>query len=163
MIVVMPFLFGACVVRKAVFSMIATKRMSALAGLSPTAQTFSQNIAQLKEESEKVRFHDLTFGVMLIVFPRNTSTKTGQSYSTKSQSRHATSSRNRTTCPSLRRIATRRSSRRWRPSRYEFMRVLGREFVFGIAGLSYRPNRSSTIVWELIAPRWSRERAEDER
>ncbi|KAI1792742.1 Pkinase-domain-containing protein [Ganoderma leucocontextum] len=39
--------------RKAVFSMIATKRMSTLAGLSPTAQTFGQNIAQLKEESEK--------------------------------------------------------------------------------------------------------------
>ncbi|KAI0816914.1 Pkinase-domain-containing protein [Trametes gibbosa] len=39
--------------RKAVFSMIATKRMSSLAGLSPTAQTFGQNIAQLKEESEK--------------------------------------------------------------------------------------------------------------
>ncbi|KAI0634541.1 Pkinase-domain-containing protein [Trametes polyzona] len=39
--------------RKAVFSMIATKRMSSLAGLSPTAQSFGQNIAQLKEESEK--------------------------------------------------------------------------------------------------------------
>ena len=39
--------------RKAVFSMIATKRMSVLAGLSPTAQTFGHNIAQLKEESEK--------------------------------------------------------------------------------------------------------------
>lgn len=40
-------------VRKAVFSMIATKRMSSLAGLSPTAQRFGQNIAELKEESEK--------------------------------------------------------------------------------------------------------------
>ncbi|PIL28908.1 transporter [Ganoderma sinense ZZ0214-1] len=39
--------------RKAVFSMIATKRMSTLAGLSPTAQHFGHNIAQLKEESEK--------------------------------------------------------------------------------------------------------------
>ena len=39
--------------RKAVFSMIATKRMSTLAGLSPTAQNFGHNIAQLKEESEK--------------------------------------------------------------------------------------------------------------
>ncbi|OJT03669.1 Calcium/calmodulin-dependent protein kinase type I [Trametes pubescens] len=39
--------------RKAVFSMIATKRMSSLAGLSPTAQRFGQNIAELKEESEK--------------------------------------------------------------------------------------------------------------
>ena len=39
--------------RKAVFSMIATKRMSVLAGLSPTAQNFGHDIAQLKEESEK--------------------------------------------------------------------------------------------------------------
>ncbi|EJF59860.1 Pkinase-domain-containing protein [Dichomitus squalens LYAD-421 SS1] len=39
--------------RKAVFSMIATKRMSLLAGLSPTAQTLSEHIAQFKEESEK--------------------------------------------------------------------------------------------------------------
>ncbi|KAH9903202.1 Pkinase-domain-containing protein [Cubamyces lactineus] len=39
--------------RKAVFSMIATRRMSSLAGLSPTAQSFGANIAQLKEESEK--------------------------------------------------------------------------------------------------------------
>ena len=33
--------------------MIATRRMSSLAGLSPTAQSFGANIAQLKEESEK--------------------------------------------------------------------------------------------------------------
>ncbi|OSC99315.1 Pkinase-domain-containing protein [Trametes coccinea BRFM310] len=39
--------------RKAVFSMIATKRMSSLAGLSPTAQKFGHNIAELKAESEK--------------------------------------------------------------------------------------------------------------
>ena len=42
--------------------MIATRRMSSLAGLSPTAQSFGANIAQLKEESEKehvdeVRLH----------------------------------------------------------------------------------------------------------
>ncbi|KAI0752543.1 Pkinase-domain-containing protein [Daedaleopsis nitida] len=39
--------------RKAVFSMIATKRLSTLAGFSPGAQTLSANIAQFKEESEK--------------------------------------------------------------------------------------------------------------
>ena len=39
--------------RKAVFSMIATKRLTLLAGLSPTAQALSEHIAQFKEESEK--------------------------------------------------------------------------------------------------------------
>ncbi|CDO77740.1 hypothetical protein BN946_scf184993.g3 [Trametes cinnabarina] len=39
--------------RKAVFSMIATKRMSSLAALSPTAQKFGHNIAELKAESEQ--------------------------------------------------------------------------------------------------------------
>ncbi|KAI0708507.1 Pkinase-domain-containing protein [Earliella scabrosa] len=39
--------------RKAVFSMIATKRMSTLAGSSPTMQGFGRDIAQYKEESEK--------------------------------------------------------------------------------------------------------------
>ena len=40
-------------VRKAVFSMIATKRMSTLVGLSPTTQSLGHNIQQYKEESEK--------------------------------------------------------------------------------------------------------------
>ena len=40
-------------VRKAVFSMIATKRLSTLAGFSPSAQALGANIAQFKEESEK--------------------------------------------------------------------------------------------------------------
>jgi hypothetical protein len=43
-------------VRKAVFSMLAMKRMSLLAGtLSPAAQNLGHNIAQYKAESEKVR------------------------------------------------------------------------------------------------------------
>ena len=33
--------------------MIATKRLTLLAGLSPTAQALSEHIAQFKEESEK--------------------------------------------------------------------------------------------------------------
>ena len=42
--------------RKAVFSMMAMKRMSTLAaGLSPGARALGQDIAQYKEESEKVR------------------------------------------------------------------------------------------------------------
>ena len=42
--------------RKAVFSMMAMKRMSILASqLSPQAQKLGDNIAQYKEESEKVR------------------------------------------------------------------------------------------------------------
>ena len=40
-------------VRKAVFSMIATKRMSTLAGFSPRAQALGADIQQFKEESEK--------------------------------------------------------------------------------------------------------------
>lgn len=40
-------------VRKAVFSMIATKRLSTLAGFSPNAQALGANIQQFKEESEK--------------------------------------------------------------------------------------------------------------
>lgn len=43
--------------RKAVLSMIAMKRMSILTSqLSPQAQKLGDNIAQYKEESEKVRF-----------------------------------------------------------------------------------------------------------
>lgn len=42
------------VVRKAVFSMMAMKRMSILASqLGPLAQSLGDNIAQYKEESEK--------------------------------------------------------------------------------------------------------------
>ncbi|KAI0767658.1 Pkinase-domain-containing protein [Fomes fomentarius] len=39
--------------RKAVFSMIATKRLSTLVGTSTSAQAFGANIAQFKAESEK--------------------------------------------------------------------------------------------------------------
>ncbi|RPD60630.1 Pkinase-domain-containing protein [Lentinus tigrinus ALCF2SS1-6] len=39
--------------RKAVFSMIATKRMSTLAGFSPRAQALGAEVQQFKEESEK--------------------------------------------------------------------------------------------------------------
>jgi hypothetical protein len=47
-------------VRKAVFSMMAMKRMSMLASqLSPQAQRLGDNIAQYKEESEKVRQSDV--------------------------------------------------------------------------------------------------------
>ena len=45
-------------VRKAVFSMIATKRMSTLVGLSPTTQSLGHNIQQYKEESEKERLDE---------------------------------------------------------------------------------------------------------
>ncbi|KAI0689813.1 Pkinase-domain-containing protein [Cerioporus squamosus] len=41
------------VLRKAVFSMIATKRLSTLAGFSPNAQALGADIQQFKEESEK--------------------------------------------------------------------------------------------------------------
>ena len=42
-------------VRKAVFTMMAMKRMSTLVSLSPGAQAFGRNLAKYKEESEKVR------------------------------------------------------------------------------------------------------------
>ena len=43
-------------VRKAVFSMMAMKRMSMMAGqLSPTARALGDNLQQYKDESEKVR------------------------------------------------------------------------------------------------------------
>lgn len=52
-----PFLFFLIdplnIVRKAVFTMMAMKRMSSLA--SPVAETFSRDLQQYKEESEKVR------------------------------------------------------------------------------------------------------------
>ena len=43
------------IVRKAVFSMMAMKRMSTMAGLSPGARALGADIQQYKEESEKVR------------------------------------------------------------------------------------------------------------
>lgn len=42
-------------VRKAVFTMMAMKRMTTLASLSPGAEDFNRNLLQYKEESEKVR------------------------------------------------------------------------------------------------------------
>ena len=42
-------------VRKAVFTMMAMKRMSTLASLSPGAEDFNRNLQKYKEESEKVR------------------------------------------------------------------------------------------------------------
>lgn len=52
------------------FSMIATKRMSSLAGLSPTAQRFGQNIAELKEESEKEHVDEVRFFRSLPAYAR---------------------------------------------------------------------------------------------
>ena len=49
------------IVRKAVFSMIATKRLSTLAGFSPSAQALGANIAQFKEESEKEQIDEVRF------------------------------------------------------------------------------------------------------
>jgi calcium/calmodulin-dependent protein kinase I len=43
------------IVRKAVFTMMAMKRMTTLASLSPGAEDFNRNLQQYKEESEKVR------------------------------------------------------------------------------------------------------------
>lgn len=37
--------------------MMAMKRFTVMAGLSPTAQALGADLAQYKEESEKVRWH----------------------------------------------------------------------------------------------------------
>ena len=49
--------------------MIATKRMSTLAGLSPTAQTLGQNIQQFKEESEKEHMDEVRCPSLPSPFP----------------------------------------------------------------------------------------------